>query len=101
MNILKRGTIEICSEKYPKARQALFVWYKEVKQEKWDSPNDIKKKYPKASIIGDNRVVFDIVGGSYRLIVKVKYGFGQVYIVFFGTHQEYDKVNAETVVIFN
>lgn len=100
MNILKRGTINICSEKYPKARQALFAWYKEVKQEKWDSPNDIKKKYPKASIIGNNRVVFDVAGGSHRLIVNINYRFGQVYIVFFGTHQEYDKVDATTITIF-
>lgn len=100
MNILKKGTIDACSEKSPEAREALLSWYKEVKKEHWKSPQDIKLKYPKASILKNNRVVFNIVGNRYRLIVKINYDFEKIYIVFFGSHQEYDKINAETVVMF-
>lgn len=101
MNIIKRGTIEFCAQKYPEAAQPLYSWLNEVKKINWNTPEDIKKKYPKASIISNNRVVFNIGGNKYRLIVKVEYRYQQVYIVFFGTHQEYDKENAVTVNIFS
>ncbi|MFN8415405.1 MAG: type II toxin-antitoxin system HigB family toxin [Cytophagaceae bacterium] len=97
MNIIKRQTINVLGEKYPRAKKQLDVWYHEVKKAKWNDPADIKKEYPKASILKNKRVVFDIVGGEYRLIVKVEYDFKAVFIMFFGTHQEYDKINAETV----
>ena len=100
MNILKRRTVEVCTNKYPEAKESLLAWYEEVKKENWKSPIDVKKKYPKASIVGSDRVVFNITGNKYRLIVKVRYRSGHIYITFFGTHQEYDKVNAETVQIF-
>ena len=92
MNILKRQTIISLGLKYPHAKKQLDVWYDEVREAKWKNSTDIKNEYPKASIIGSKRVVFDIVGGEYRLIVKVEYDFQAVFIMFFGTHQEYDKV---------
>ena len=88
MNILKRQTINNLGVKYPRAKKQLDVWYDEVKKVKWKNPSDVKKEYPEASILGSNRVVFDIVGGEYRLIVKVEYEFQAVFIMFFGTHQE-------------
>lgn len=97
MNILKRQTINQLGLKYPRAKKQLDVWYAEAKKAKWKSPADIKKEYPKASILKDKRVVFDIQGGEYRLIVKVEYEFQAIFIMFFGTHQEYDKVDAETI----
>ena len=90
----------------PKSHQKLEklyfhgTWYKEVKKEHQKSPQDIKLKYPKASILKNNRVVFNIVGNRYRLIVKINYDFEKIYIVFFGSHQEYDKINADTVTMF-
>ena len=101
MNIVKRKTIELCAQNYPEAAQSLYTWYRDVKKVIWNNPEDIKKKYPKASIIGNNRVVFNIGGNRYRLIVKVKYGFDDVFVVFFGTHQEYDKIQATTINIFS
>jgi mRNA interferase HigB len=97
MNILKRQTIIYLGKKYPRARKQLDVWYDEVKKAKWKGPADIKKEYPKASILKQKRVVFDILGGEYRLIVKIEYEFQAAFIMFFGTHEEYDKIDAETI----
>jgi len=79
------------------AKQQLEAWYAEAKDAIWENPRDVKDRYPKASIIGNDRVVFDICGGSYRLIVHVKYKFGTVVICFVGTHAEYDRINAEEI----
>jgi mRNA interferase HigB len=97
VNILKRQTIIFLGKQYPRAKKQLDVWYDEVRKAKWESPNDIKEAYPRASILKNKRVVFDILGGEYRLIVKVEYEFQAVFILFFGTHQEYDQVDAETI----
>lgn len=63
----------------------------------WKSPSEVKEDYPSASIIGDDRVVFNIRGNHYRLVVHFPYQFGQVYIRFIGTHAEYDRINATEV----
>jgi mRNA interferase HigB len=97
VSIVKRQTINSLGEKYPRAKKQLDVWYEEVKKVKWDGPNDIKKEYPKASILKNKRLVFNIYGGEFRLIVKVEYEFKAVFILFFGTHQEYDQIDANTI----
>jgi len=79
------------------SEQSLRAWYAEAKEAEWTGPNDIKKRYHSASIIGNNRVVFNIKGNKYRLIVAIKYEFGIVYIRFVGTHKEYDAVEARSV----
>jgi len=79
------------------AKQQLEAWYAEAKDAIWTNPHEVKDRYPKASIIGNNRVVFDICGGSYRLIVHIKYGFKTVIIRFIGTHAEYDRIKAEEI----
>jgi len=97
VNIIKRQTINLLGVKYPRAKKQLDVWYAEAKKGKWNSPSDIKQEYPKASILKNKRVVFDINGGEFRLIVKVEYEFQAIFILFFGTHQEYDLIDANTV----
>lgn len=82
---------------HPDAEQHLKAWVDEVKQANWTQPADIKAKYRSASILKNRRVVFNIKGNDYRLIVSVAYRFGAVYIKFIGTHAEYDTVNAETI----
>lgn len=77
--------------------QQLKAWYKEAEKAAWNSPADIKKEYPGASILQDNRVVFNIKGNNYRLIVKINYNHKMVWIRFIGTHAEYDKINANTI----
>jgi mRNA interferase HigB len=84
-------------KKYIPAKEFLVAWYDEVKQAKWKSFNDLKADFPKASIVGNGRVVFDINGGAYRLIVKIEFRMNAVFIRFFGTHKEYDAINANEV----
>lgn len=75
----------------------LMAWAAEVKKATWKTPADIKEKYRNASFIADNRVIFNIAGNKYRLIVKVNYPAQIVYVRFVGTHREYDDINAEEV----
>lgn len=81
----------------PEAEQPLKAWVDEVKQALWTQPADIKAKYRSASILKNKRVVFNIKGNDYRLLVSVAFRFGAVYIKFIGTHKQYDAINAETV----
>jgi len=79
------------------AKPHLEAWHAEAKDATWTNPRDVKDRYPRASIIGNDRVVFDICGGSYRLVVHVKYGFATVVIRFVGTHADYDRINAKEI----
>ena len=79
------------------SEQALKAWYAEVRHEKWKNSADIKKKYKNASIINKNRVVFNINGNKYRLVVAIKYEFQIVFIRFIGTHEEYNKVDVKNI----
>jgi len=97
MRIIALRTLRAFWERHPAARQALQAWYHDVKWATWKNPTDIKAVYRNASIMGNNRVVFNIKGNQYRLVVAVQYRFGIVYIRFVGTHQEYDRIDATTV----
>jgi mRNA interferase HigB len=82
---------------WEKQKNPLRAWYIEARRADWISPQDIKAAYPTASILRSNRVVFNVKGNTYRLIVAVKYEFQVVYIRFIGTHAEYEKIKAEEV----
>ncbi len=97
MRIIARGTLRAFWEHHPDAEQALQAWYHDAKQATWTSPADIKRMYATASILGNNRVVFNIRGNHYRLVVAINYAYGIVYIRFVGTHQEYDKIDATMI----
>jgi mRNA interferase HigB len=84
-------------EKYPDTEEQLKTWYKEASEAEWRTPKDIKKAYVTASILGNNRTVFNIKGNNYRLIVRINYDYGQVWIRFIGTHAQYDKIDAEKI----
>jgi mRNA interferase HigB len=79
------------------ARSQYEAWLHIVGCAQWRTPEDVKASYPKASILKGSRVVFNIKGNDYRLIARVQYRVGVVAIRFFGTHAEYDEVDAETV----
>ncbi len=79
------------------SEQQLKAWYQEAEKSTWKTPADIKKKYPKASIVADNRVVFNIKGNDYRLVVKIHYDREIVYIRFIGTHTEYDAIDVTKI----
>ena len=97
MRIIARSALRAFWERHPDSEQALLAWYREVKQADWDMPSKVKSRYPSASIVAGNRVVFNIKGNHFRLVVKINYGNRVVYVRFVGTHAEYDKVNVEEV----
>lgn len=85
------------NQKYRGSEQALKSWYQETKRTRWKTPADIKRQYRSASILKNNRAVFNIKGNRYRLIVAINYELLIVFIRFIGTHEEYDKINAQTI----
>jgi mRNA interferase HigB len=94
--IAKKVLREFWSRKSDSAEQ-LKTWYNETSKAKWASPNDIKLEYPKASILKNGRVVFNICGNKYRLVVQINYLRQWVFIRFIGTHQDYDKIDANNI----
>jgi mRNA interferase HigB len=84
-------------EKHSDSKQQLKSWFKETGDVYWRNPKDIKKEYPSASFLADNRVIFNIKGNKYRLIIKVNYDYNMVWIRFIGTHAEYDKIDASKI----
>jgi len=97
MRIISRKKIREFWEKHPDARQSLQAWYTDVKQADWKTPTDIKNIYNNVSFVANNRVVFNIKGNKYRLVVAVQYKYRIVYIRFIGTHREYDKIDAASI----
>ncbi len=97
MRVIAKKILREFWDKYTDSEQQLKTWYKEASNAKWSSSDDIKKEYARASIIGDNRVVFDICGNKYRLIVEINYERQWVFIRFIGTHKEYDNVDAKNI----
>lgn len=79
------------------AKGPLEAWYSEAKRAQWSSPKDIKNQFASASIIAGNRIVFNIAGNKYRLIVRINYDSKTVFVRFIGTHKEYDKIDAEVI----
>lgn len=79
------------------AEKPLTLWYAEARRASWQSPVEIKAQYRRASFLAGNRVVFDVAGNRYRLVVKVNYSLGIVYVRFVGTHAEYDTIDVEGI----
>jgi mRNA interferase HigB len=94
--ISKKKLIEFY-DKYPDSKTQLEAWHKEAQKSIWEKPQDIKNLYKTASFLAGNRVVFNIAGNKYRLIVKIEYKLKIVFIKFIGTHYEYDKIEAEKI----
>lgn len=97
MRVISKKPLRGFWEKHADAQQPLLAWYREAEDADWDSPATVKAKYANASILGGNRVVFNIKGNSYRLVVRINYPYRVVFVRFVGTHAEYDAINAEEV----
>jgi mRNA interferase HigB len=99
MRIIKEKTLtEFCKKsKYQQAKESVRAWIYEVRFSIWNNANELKVKYGNASILSSKRVVFNIKGNDYRLIVDIEYRLKIVFVVWFGTHKEYDKIDAKTV----
>jgi mRNA interferase HigB len=97
MNIINRKTIIYYTEQYPKAKNQLLRWYNEILNEEFENFNQLKAVYGNASIINAQRVVFNIKGNEYRLIVSINFRRRACYTIWFGTHKEYDKIDVATI----
>jgi mRNA interferase HigB len=95
--IAKRTLVRFWESGHGDAEQPLRSWHALVKSASWSHPEEIKAKFSTASFLANNRVVFNISGNKYRLVVKVEYEFRAVYIRFIGSHAEYDKIDASTI----
>ena len=97
MRIISRRTLKEFWVAHPDAERPLQAWYANVKRADWKTPSDVKATYQNASFVENNRVIFNIKGNSYRLVVAINYQYRIVYIRFVGTHQVYDKINVATI----
>ena len=97
MRVFSLSTLRKFWEKHADAAQPLRAWFAEAERASWTGPQDIKNRYRSADFLPGDRVVFNIKGNTYRLIVAIKYEFKAVYVRFVGTHAEYDAVDAEHV----
>ena len=97
MNVISKRTLIKFYEQHAQAKSALEVWHSDARKSTWNSPSDIKELYSSASFLSDNRVVFNIQGNDYRLIVYIDYPRKILRVKFIGTHTEYDKINAKEI----
>ncbi len=97
MRIIARRALRDFWEVHPDAEEALRTWYTYVRQADWHTPSDVRSVFRTASFVGNDRVVFNIKGNRYRLVVIVVYRHHAVYIRFIGTHREYDNIDVATV----
>ncbi|QBB69915.1 type II toxin-antitoxin system HigB family toxin [Pseudolysobacter antarcticus] len=100
MRIISRSTLQAFSKSRAARRDAkapIDAWFKQAHEATWQSPADVKASFGTASILLDGRVVFNIAGNKYRLIVWINYAYSVVYVRFIGTHKEYDAIDAQTI----
>ena len=97
MRIIAVKTLKLYAKKKIEAEQALLVWYEKAYKAGWKNHNELKTQFGNASVIGDKRVVFNIHGNKYRLIVDIEYRLQIIFIVWIGTHKEYDIIDAKTI----
>ena len=97
MKVFNTPQIEKAYKKYTDAIGPLQNWYQEVEEADWETPAKLKERYPNASIIRGDLVVFNIKGNRYRLVARINFRRRLVFVKFFGTHREYDRINVEEV----
>ena len=96
-NVITRKTLLEYCLKYPLAAVALQEWYYELIQCEFKNFNDLKQVYGNASLVSDDRVIFNIMGNKFRLVVRIVFDFKVIQIKWFGTHAEYDKIDVKTI----
>ena len=97
MRLIALSTLKAFWKRHPDAEQPLLSWHQQVRNADWKSPADVKAEYRSGSILSDGRVVFNIAGNKFRLVVWINYDFFTIYVRFVGTHEEYDEIDAQTV----
>ncbi len=98
MQIIAKRTLKLFWQRHPQAEIPLRNWYAVVDKAEWRQPGDVKVAFgATVDFLGDNRIVFDIAGNKYRLVVHVAYPFKRVLVKFVGTHKDYDRISAGSV----
>tara|TARA_R110002020_G_scaffold391452_3_gene601843 strand:+ start:1258 stop:1572 length:315 start_codon:yes stop_codon:yes gene_type:complete len=97
MRIIALKTLKDSWEDYPDSEDALKAWYAVTRKSDWKTPGEVKATYGNASILQEGRVVFNIAGNNYRLIVWINFPYRVVYVRFVGTHRQYDTVDAQNI----
>jgi mRNA interferase HigB len=97
VRIIAKRTLREFWHRVPEAQSPLNAWYADVSKADWSSPTVLKRHYASASILRNNRVVFNIAGNKFRLVVKINYAYRVVYVRFVGTHASNDRIDAEIV----
>jgi mRNA interferase HigB len=97
VRVFNRSTVRAFADAHADARQPSFAWFADLQRARWSGPDDVKARYPSASFLAGNRVVFNLKGNKYRAVVAIKYEFFAIYIRFIGTHAEYDAIDASTI----
>lgn len=100
MRIIALASLKRFIESRPEfgdAREPALAWYRQVLKADWASPADVKREIGNSSILRDGRVVFDVAGNKYRIVVWINYPYRVVYVRFIGTHRQYDRIDAQTV----
>ena len=97
MRVIARPILIKFGKRLKDAEESIRAWYQETRRADWDNSNELRRQYGTASVLGNGRVVFNIGGNKYRLVVAINFRAKIVYIRFIGTHQEYDLIDAETI----
>jgi len=98
MQVIARRTLKEFWQRHPQAERPIRLWFAATRNAQWRGPSDVKRQFgTTVDFVRDNRVIFDLGGNKYRLIVHVSYRFGRALVKFIGTHVEYDRINPETV----
>ena len=97
MRIISKKTLREFWKVHGDAEQPLKAWHAKAKLAEWKTSNDIKNDYRNASFVANNRIIFNIKGNTYRLVVAINYDFGIIYIRFVGNHKDYDKIDTTTI----
>jgi mRNA interferase HigB len=97
VRIYSRSTLKRFWDRHPDAEQPLRAWFAEAKAARWKGPSEIKALHRSASFVGDDRVVFNIGGNKYRLVVALSYARGTIFVRFVGTHPQYDRIDVSKV----
>ncbi|HTO96070.1 MAG TPA: type II toxin-antitoxin system HigB family toxin [Myxococcales bacterium] len=93
MNVISRKRLIAFWRSHPEARGPLSAWFSELKKARWTGAAGVRARFPSASLVGQDRIVFNIAGNKYRLVVRVNYPYRVMYIRFIGTHREYDEID--------
>lgn len=100
MRIIALSTLKAFWAKNPAcldAKEPLLAWYQHALKADWSTPAEVKRDFGSVSILRDGRVVFNIAGNKYRLVVWINYAYRVIYVRFIGTHVQYDKIDAQAI----